>query len=148
MMDACSSFARVRHQSGFTLLEVALSIGILAVGLTAVVSVYMLALGWTEEIRINLTALKTGRAVLADAGILMDENRNPLNKSNRDTEAKGWVNNYFVVRKYDDSKSFNLAKNAGKYVEVEIQVYAGGNDDDGLLVHEIFCHQILPSGYK
>ena len=147
-MNVRSTIMGRRHRKGFTLLEVALSIGILAVGLTAVVSVYMLALGWTEEIRVNLTALKTGRAVLADAGILMDENRKPLNKSNRDTEAKGWVNNYFIVRKYDDSKSVSLGNNAGKYVEVEVQVFSGGDDNDGLLVHEIYCHQVLPSRYK
>ena len=143
-----SLFHRNQQRSAFTLLEIALAIGILSIGLTAIVSVYMLALSWTEEIRVNLTALKTGRAVLADAGILMDEQRNSLGFSNGDAEAKGWANNYFIVRTIDTSKSVALENDAGTYVNVKVEVYSGGNDSDGLLVHQIFCHQILPKGYK
>ena len=143
-----SLFSRACQRGGFTLLEIALSIGILSIGLTAVVSVYILALSWTEEIRVNLTALKTGRAVLADAGILMDKNRNPLDLSNRDEEAKGWANNYFMVRSYDPSESIALDNDAGLYIKVKVEVYTGGDDTDGLLVHQIFCHQILPREYK
>ncbi len=143
-----SKFHRAQQRGAFTLLEIALAIGILSIGLTAVVSVYMLALSWTEEIRVNLTALKTGRAALADAGILMDKKRNPLDLSNSDAEAKGWANNYFIVRTIDTSKSVTLDNDAGTYVEVKVEVYSGGDDTDGLLVHQIFCHQILPKGYK
>ena len=61
------------NRSGFTLLEVALAIGVLVVGITAVVSVYMVSLGWAGEIRVDLTALQTARIVMIDAGVLTDD---------------------------------------------------------------------------
>ncbi|NRA39624.1 MAG: type II secretion system protein [Planctomycetes bacterium] len=141
-------------RSAFTLLEVALSIGILVVGLTGIISVYMVSLSWAEEIRVDLTALQTARIVLADATILTDENDLPQNFDNRDTEAKGWVNDYFAVRTFDEAESVDLpgagngVGSAGEYVKVRVQVYYGGNDEDGLLAHELFCHQIILPEYK
>ena len=101
------------QQQGFTLLEVALSIGILSFGLTAVVSVYMLSLKWAEEIRVDLTAMQSGRVALFDAGVLLDKDDNPANFNNRDELAKGYVNDYFIVRSYDKSQSVTLSNKMG-----------------------------------
>ncbi len=139
---------RHRNRSAFTLLEVALSIGILVVGLTAVVSVYMVALGWSEEIRVDLTALQTGRIVLADAGVLADKNDVPLGLTNKDSTAKGWVNDYFVVRSFNPAETTTLPNGAGDYTEVRVQVYYGGNDSDGKLAHQLFCHQVILPEYN
>ena len=136
-----------QQRSAFTLLEVSLSMGILIVGLTSIVSVYMLTLSWVDEIRINLTALKTGRIVLYDAGVLMDDEGTRLTFNNLDAEAKGWVNNYFVVRTVDVASQQTLPNNAGSYVDVHVTVYAGGNDDDGTLTHEIFSKQFVNGDY-
>ncbi len=136
------------NRQGFTLLEVALSIGILSFGLTAVVSVYMLSLKWAEEIRVDLTALQSGRIALSDAGILLDKDDNSANHSNRDEIARGYVNDYFVVRSYDKSESVALPNKMGEYTAVSVKVYYGGDDTDGVLAHEIFCHYIIPESYK
>ncbi len=138
---------RQQLRTAFTLLEVALSIGVFVVGLTAVVSVYMVSLNWAEEIRVDLTALQTARVVIADAGVITNKDDSNAGCSNRDTEAKGWVNDYYVVRRYDPALVTTLPNNAGDYVRVRVQVYYGGDDKDGQLAHELFCHQILLKAY-
>ena len=119
-------------------------------GLTSILSIYMLSLQWVEEIRVDLTALQTGRAVLADAGILTDKNNDPIlpGPSNLDAVAKGWLNDYFVVRRIDAADVVNLPKGAGKYVTVHIQVYYGGDDQDGVLAHDFYFDQIIPGEYN
>ncbi len=135
-----------RSRAAFTLLEVALSIGILSFGLTAVVSVYMLSLKWAEEIRIDLTALQSGRIALFDAGVLMKKDFSPAGFTNNDSVAKGYVNDYFIVRSFDNE--VNLPTGMGKYVDVHVKVYYGGNDEDGTLAHEIFAQQIVHADYN
>ena len=131
----------------FTLIEVTLSIAVLIAGLTAVVSIYLVAITWIEEIRIDLTAMQTGRAVLADAGILMDDKNIPLNLNNRSEEAKGWVNDYYVVRTYDKMAATILPNDAGLYVQVQVHIYTGGNQLDGHLAAVLSCKQILLKEY-
>lgn len=135
------------YLSGFTLLEVVLSIAILTVGLTAVVSVYMVALSWVSEIRVDLTALQTARIVMVDAGVLTDEDDVNAGFNNRDVKASGWVNDYFVVRSYDPSRTITLPNGGGDYVETVVKVFAGGNENDGALVQQLCCHQIIPLEY-
>lgn len=137
----------LRRSDAFTLLEVALAIGILAFGITAVVTVYMVSLKWAESIRVDLTALQTGRVVLFDAGIISDKDGTPSGLSNRDELSKGYVNDYFVVRSYDKSKAIALPPGMGDYVQVRVQVFYGGTDADGKLAHEVFCSQIIPKSY-
>lgn len=136
-----------KRSSGFTLLEVVLSIAILTVGLTAVVSVYMVALSWVSEIRIDLTALQTARIVMVDAGVLTDESDVSAGFNNRSVKASGWVNDYFVVRTYDPAQAVSLPNNGGDYVKVVVKVYAGGDENDGALAQHLFCHQIIPKEY-
>ena len=139
---------RLKLRSAFTLLEVALSIGVLVVGLTAIVSVYMVSLNWAEEIRVDLTALQTARVVLADAGVLTNKDDTNAGCDNPDTEAKGWVNDYFMLRSYDPALTTTLPNDAGDYVQVRVQVYYGGDNTDGQLAHELYCHQIILKAYN
>ena len=135
-------------RAGFTLLEVALAIGVLVVGLTAIVSVYMVSLGWASEIRIDLTALQTARIVIADAGVLADEDGVALGHTNRTSEASGWVNDYYVVRTFDVTETETLPNNGGDYIKVQVQVYFGGDANDGTLVQRLFSHQIVLKEYN
>jgi type II secretory pathway pseudopilin PulG len=136
------------NRSAFTLIEVTLALGVLTFGLTAIVAVYMVSLSWIEEIRVDLTALQTGRMVLADAGVLSDKDDVPSGYSNLDATAKGWVNDYFVVRTVEKPSYPNFDSTVGTYLRVQIQVYFGGTDEDGLLAHDFYCEQIMPSEYK
>lgn len=137
-----------KTRGAFTLLEVALSIGVLMVGLTAVISVYMVSLGWAEEIRVDLTALQTARIVMADAAVLTDDKDVPAGYTNRDPEARGWINDYYVVRSFDPAAVETLPHNGGDYVKLEVKVYYGGDDSDGMLAHRLFCHQVLLKEYN
>ncbi len=135
-------------RSAFTLIETTLALGVLIFGLTAIVSVYMISLTWIEEIRIELTALQTGRVVLSDAGVLKDKQGSFKNASNLDATASGWVNDYFVVRTVEKPSYPKFDSSVGTYLRVRIQVYFGGNDEDGLLVHDFYSEQIMPAEYK
>ncbi|NRA36989.1 MAG: type II secretion system protein [Planctomycetes bacterium] len=140
---------RKKSTTAFTLIEIALSLAILITGLTAVISIYMVSFQWIEEIRVDLTALQTGRVIMVDAGLLMDENDARLEKSNLDASAKGWINDYYVVRTVETQTvpGFTASDKAGTYITVRIQVYYGGTDEDGLLSHDFSCDQIIPYGY-
>ena len=133
--------------SAFTLLEVMIAISMLAVGLTAVVSTFLMALDWSSQVRIDLTALQAGRIAISDATLLVDRNENPLSFRNDAEEAKGWLNNYFIVRTCDPSERELLPNNGGTYQLVRIEVYYGGDDEDGTLVQHLTGRQILPPGY-
>lgn len=137
-----------QSKSAFTLIEVVLSLAVLTAGLTAIVSVYMVSLQWIEEIRVDLTALQTGRAALADASLLMDENNIRLGHSNTDNEAKGWLNDYYVVRTVETPSYPNFPGSAGEYLRVRIQVFFGGTDEDGVMAHDFYSDQIMPAEYK
>ena len=135
-------------RSAFTLIEATLALGVLTFGLTAVVAVYMISLTWIEEIRVDMTALQTGRIVLASADVLTDKDNDPAGYNNLDTVAKGWVNDYFVVRTVEEPSYPNFDKTVGTYLRVRIQVYYGGTEEDGLLAHDFYCDQIMPPEYK
>lgn len=139
--------SKFRHGSGFTLIEIAMSIAVFAFGLTAVIVVYMVTLRWAEEVRIDLTALQSGRAVLRDCSILRDKQDQALLLNNREPEAKGWVNNYYFVRSYSLADAIVLPDNYGLYVDVVVKVYYGGTEVDGRLVHQLCSHQIIPGAY-
>ncbi len=136
-----------RLESGFTLIEIAMSIAVFAFGLTAVIVVYMVTLRWAEEVRIDLTALQSGRAALHDCSILRNYQGQPLLLDNRDAEAKGWLNNYYIVRNCFLSDGITLPDNYGLYVDVVVKVYYGGTDEDGRLVHQLHSQQIIPGEY-
>ena len=133
--------------AAFTLLEVMLALAVLVTGLTAVISIYMVSLTWIEDIRVDLTALQSGRVALVDAGALRSKENVPLNKGNLDLVAKGWLNDYYIVRTVKQPTDKVHPATAGTYVTVRIQVYFGGTDEDGLLAHDFSCDQIVPAGY-
>ena len=138
---------RSRQRSAFTLIEVTIAIAMLAVGLTAVVSTFLMALDWSSQVRIDLTALQSGRIAITDATLLTDHNDVPLTHRNDDEEAKGWLNGYFIVRNCDPSEIELLPNNGGQYLTIRIKVYYGGDDEDGRLVQELIGRQILPMSY-
>ncbi len=137
----------MRRVSAFTLLEVMLALAVLVTGLTSVISIYMVSLTWIEEIRVDLTALQSGRIALVDAGALRAADNKPLNQSNLDIQAKGWLNDYYIVRTVKRPTHIIHPLSAGTYITVRIQVYYGGTDEDGLLAHDFSCDQIIPAGY-
>ncbi len=139
---------QIFRKSAFTLIEVALSLAVLVAGLTAVISIYMVSLQWVEEIRVDLTAMQTGRIVLADAGVLMDKDDNRLGLKNTDPEAKGWLNDYFILRTVTTPAISHFDSSAGRYVTVRIRVYHGGTDQDGVLAHDFHCDQIILKDYN
>lgn len=136
-----------RSRSAFTLLELMLAISMLAVGLTAVVSTYLLALDWSSQVRIDLTALQAGRIAIADATLLTDEDDNMLSFRNDDELAQGWLNNYYIIRTCNPSDVELLPNNGGKYITVRVKIYYGGDEEDGRLVHHLIGRQILANGY-
>lgn len=138
---------RAMERNAFTLLEVALAIGVLSVGLTAVISLYMVSLKWAEEIRINQTALRSGQVAVFDATVLLDEDFNNAGHINTDLVARGYVNDYYIIRTIDSGKSVALPNSMGIYVPILVQVYFGGNEDDGQLVAELNCTQIIHEDY-
>lgn len=137
----------MKRQAGFTLIELALSIAVFAFGLTAVTVIYMVTLRWAEEVRIDLTALQSGRAVLDDASILKDRDDKPLAFTNLSPEAKGWNNDYFCIRSYDAAKAVTLPDKCGVFVDVRVEVYFGGDDKDGRKVHQLRKYMIVPESY-
>ena len=138
---------QLRHNQGFTLIEVAISIGILSFGLTAILLVYLTSLRWAEEVRIDLTGLHSARGALYNASHLTDAKGVPLGCKNTDVVAEGWVNDYYVVRA-SQKKAMPVEMNSlGEYYEVRVQLYYGGNQDDGRLVQELGTDILVPAGY-
>ena len=136
-----------RSRAAFTLVEVMLSLVVLVSGLTSVVSLYMVSLSWIEEIRVDLTALQSGRIALVDAGALHGSDGTALNQGNLDAEASGWLNDYYIVRTVTRPPEVEHPSSARTYVRVRIQVYYGGSESDGLLAHDFSCDQIIPVEY-
>lgn len=125
-----------------------MSIAILSFGLTAILVVYLTALRWAEEIRIDMTSLHSARAVIYDAGILTDENDINLNMKNSDTPVEGFINDYYVVRSFTDEGLDPKLSSIGQYVKINVKVYYGGNQLTGQLVQDINCSQFLLAGYN
>lgn len=140
---------RLKQRRAFTLIEVAMSIAILSFGLTAILVVYLTSLRWAEEIRIDMTSLHTARAAIYDAGVLADENDVSLGLTNTDSPAEGWVNGYYIIRTYTEEPWSSAGLSSlGKYVDVNVKVYYGGDNLRGRLVQDVYCEQFLLSGYN
>ena len=139
---------RNTNRSAFTLIEVAISIGILSFGLTAILVVYLTSLRWAEEIRIDMTSLHMARAAVYDAGVLTDKDDVGKGYDNSDTPAEGYVNDYYVVRTFVEDPLPGMVSSIGRYVTVNVEVFYGGDKDTGRPVQNIECDQFLLSGYK
>lgn len=134
-------------KDGFTLIEVAIAIGVLSFGLTAILIVYLTSLRWAEEIRIDLTSLHSARAAIFDAAMLTDESNVSLGFTNTDAMAEGWMNDYYIVRTASPQVIDPGLSAVGSYYEIKVQVYYGGNSDTGRFVQELNSEQFVPSGY-
>ena len=83
---------------GFTLIEVAISIAILAAGSTACISMYITGIRWTTEAKVNASAPITAQAVMDTPVVFAGDPRNtpPFKYT---TDNAGWINHYYAERK-------------------------------------------------
>jgi type II secretory pathway pseudopilin PulG len=130
----------MKTTSAFTLVEIALAMAVMAVGLAAVTSVYMTGLRWLSEGRSDWGALQAGRLALHNATLLRQEPNSPERASNqRYGDADGWLNGFYIVRKLDkdgETTDFRTHIKGGAFQPIRIQVYVGGNQTSGELVRE------------
>lgn len=135
-----------QHRSAFTLLEVAVSLAILTIGLTAATSVYITGLRWAAEARQNFTGMETAQQVLRHPDILRDARvGGALCGFDQDTdEAAGWLNGYFITRKRHSADDVNVTSGGGSLRSVSVEVYAGGTKEDGELVQVVETRLWVP----
>lgn len=138
---------RPSPRSAFTLLEIAVSIGILTVGLTAVVVVYYTGVRWAHDAKVDYSAYATARSVYENASILKNHPDFPENTTahNLSDECKGYINGFYVVRTITNKTE--LASKAGTITEVEVQVYDGGTDANGEHVAQFTGKLYVPYAY-
>lgn len=125
-------------RSGLTLIELAIAILVLFVGITASVSMVLTGLKWGYDIRDNTLAVETARTALADATVI-DETA-----TNRDASVSGFVNGFWVVREVApaalDVAPKDPSKLSGHFEHVRVQVYSDvrdGNVAEGKLLWDI-----------
>ena len=113
----------MRHRSAFTLIEISVSILVLAVGLTAILSMIYMGLDWGKDIRNKTLAIETLRTVMEDAAIIDDT------KDNDDAEVRGYVNGFYVIRRVSAGldQHGNLINPSfdGDFRDVRVELYAG-----------------------
>ncbi|NRA40273.1 MAG: type II secretion system protein [Planctomycetes bacterium] len=138
---------RQSSRSAFTLLEIAVSIGILTVGLTAVVVVYYTGVRWAHDAKVDFSAYSTARSVYENASILKNHPDFPdsAQAHNLSDECKGYINGFYVVRSI--TKETELENKAGTITEVEILVYDGGTDANGEQVAKFSGKLYVPYAY-
>lgn len=130
---------RARSRSGFTLIEVALAIAILAAGSTACIAMFVTGLRWSTEAKINATAPISAQAVSETPHVLDLDPRNtgPFTYT---SDCEGWINNYYAVRTVTDLVQLidDGGNPTGGYVcTVDVDMYHGGDKNDGDVVYTI-----------
>ena len=140
-----------KQQSAFTLLEIAISIGVITIGLTAAVMVYFTGVRWANDAKVNYSAYTTARAVYNNAAILKtDPSFDAAEEAdNLQDSCKGYLNGFYVVRTITSRSDVGVltAGNAGTMTDVRINVYDGGTDIDGEEVVELHARLFVPAGY-
>ena len=58
------------HHNAFTLVEIAISMTILVIGLTAALSLMMVGINWATDAKINYTAIDAAQSVIDNPSIL------------------------------------------------------------------------------
>lgn len=128
-------------RDGFTLIEVAISMAILTIGITAAVAMIMTGIKWSTDIKINETALHTCNAVLQDVTAFeLDERNAASTYSSNTTSAEGWLNGYYVVRTINSVQTIsdsNGGSTGGNEIDVTISLYHGGDKDSGEIELEV-----------
>ncbi|MFW5828888.1 MAG: type IV pilus modification PilV family protein [Planctomycetota bacterium] len=127
----------MRMRSAFTLVEVAIAMAVLVIGLSAATGVYITGLRWASETRHQYTATKTAGLVVQDARLLRAGLRSeaPAGYDNGHDDAQGWLNGYYCVRTVTDRTT--LPGRGGDLCSLEIRIYADGDASSGELIHTV-----------
>lgn len=129
----------LKNSIGFTLIEVAISIAILAAGSTACISMFITGIRWTTETKVNASAPITAQAVMDTPKIFAGDPRNtPPFKYTVDSQ--GWINNYFaqrIVSDLEEVRDRNGKPSGGYICTVDVRIFMGGDDKDGELVYTL-----------
>ena len=142
---------KMRVRSAFTLLEIAVSIGVITIGLTAAVVVYFTGVRWANDAKLNYTAYATARSVYNNAIILKTDpnfvDTDPAD--NLQDSCKGYLNGFYVVRTVESKVDVGVLAGgkAGTMTEVRVNVYDGGTDVDGEEAVELHAKLFVPAGY-
>lgn len=128
------------HTNGFTLIEVALSIAILAAGSTACIAMFVTGMHWMTIAKCNSTAPSTAQAVAETPQVFNADPRNTGGPYTYTIDGEGWVNNYYAVRTVSNVTPLNDASaspTGGYIVTVDVDIYHGGDKDTGDIVYNI-----------
>ena len=129
-------------RSAFTLVEVAISITILVIGLTAAMSLLVVGVGWATDAKVNYTAIDAAQSIIDNPGILAKVHAQLPPTSSEDSSdpitpltnvCSGYFNGYFFVRTIVAAVE-NLPDSGGTYMTVRIEGYHGGDDQLGTKV--------------
>ncbi len=129
-------------RSAFTFIEIAVSIAILVIGITAAMSLLITGMNWATEAKINFSATDAVETVLTNPRILNRVSRpaepTPASPDFDDDVISGYLNGYYIVRTVDTSSKVTIANNGGYYARVRIEAYHGGDDQDGEKVVDFY----------
>jgi len=121
-----------------TLVEIAIAILVLFVGVTASVSMVLTGLKWGYDIRDNTLAVETARTAFEDATLI------DPGATNRDPTVEGFVNGFYVIRDVSPSTGPAAPANPsalGGYLEnVRVRIYSdvrNGNVAEGKLLWDV-----------
>ena len=126
-------------RQGFTLIEVALAMAILAAGSTACLAMFITGLRWTTQAKINASAPLSAQSVSDTPQVLGLDPRNsgPFEYTK---DCEGWINNYYAVRTVTDLITHtdrNGSDTGGYTCTVDVDIFHGGDQNDGELVYSI-----------
>ena len=130
----------MKQRSGFTLIEVAIAIAILAAGSTACITMFITGLKWTEEVKINASAAFTAQSVINAPQVFEEDARNKDAPYLFTKDSKGWINGYYAVRTVSDLETIvdrNGSATGGYVANITVYIYHGGDESDGELVYSI-----------
>ncbi|MFW5828979.1 MAG: hypothetical protein ACOCXA_01845 [Planctomycetota bacterium] len=113
-------------RSAFTLVEIALALAVLLVGLTAVTSVYLTGLRWGGEVRHGMSVMRYVHDVANDPRLLTESpGAEPVGDAGT-IPSSGWYNGYYFVRARQEvaPEDWPILSGGTRY-ETLISVYAG-----------------------
>lgn len=130
-------------RSGFTFIEIAVSIAILVIGITASMSLLITGINWATEAKINFSATDAAETVLYNPRFMAKVSRPadpiPVNPDFMDNQIKGYFNGYYFVRTLDASSVKTIPNNGGSTARVRVEAYHGGDDQDGEKVVDFYA---------
>ena len=130
-------------RAAFTFIEIAVSIAILVIGITASMSLLITGINWATEAKINFSATDAAETVLYNPRFMARVSRpadpTPVNPGFMDNQIKGYFNGYFFVRTVDTTSVKTVTHNGGTTARVRVEGYHGGDDQDGEKVVDFYA---------